>query len=64
MLHKKALNAAMDKFQVLGSPNIRNIIVTFRSSRVEGEEGRWTAYLHAMKRQAKIEFIHDSVFLE
>lgn len=32
MLHGKALEKVMDKFQILNSPNVHNMIVSFQTS--------------------------------
>jgi len=60
MLYKKALDDVMDKFQVFSSLNIKNIIVSFRSIEVRGRE---INCLFAMKKQAKIKFIDNNVFM-
>jgi len=59
MLRGKALDVVMDKFQVLSSPNVRNIVASFQNNGAGGGE---IDRILAMKKQAKIEFIHDSVF--
>jgi len=59
MLQGKALDDIMDKFQVFSFPNVRNIIAPFCSTSVGvGNINR----ILAMKKQAKIEYIHDSMF--
>jgi hypothetical protein len=59
MLREEALEKVMDKFQLLSSPSVRNIIATYRDKlKGAGEIDR----ILTMKSHAKIEFIHDSVF--
>jgi len=38
MLQGKALDAVMDKFQVLSSPNVRNIVASFHNNEVRRKE--------------------------
>jgi len=58
MLQEKSLEDVMDRFQRLSSPNIRNIITSFRSI---GKGGVIDSIMN-MKRNLKFENIHDSVF--
>ena len=55
----KELEKVMDKFCLLSSSIVRNIIVTFQAE--SKGKGRIDQILE-MKRHAKIKFIHDSVF--
>ena len=52
------MEEVMDCFQMLSSPNIRNVISSFRSNNRRGVIDN----IMTMKRESKFEFIHDSVF--
>jgi len=58
MLQGNELHEVMDRFQYLSSPNIRNVISSFRSSGGSGVIDN----IMAMKKNSRFEFIHDSVF--
>ena len=59
MLRGAELDEVMDKFRMLSSPNVRNIIASFRASaKGKGEIDR----ILEMKKVAKMEYIHDSIF--
>lgn len=58
MLQGKLLEDVIDRFQILSSSNIRNIVSSFRSI---GKGGVIDSIID-MKRNSKFEYIHDSVF--
>jgi hypothetical protein len=59
MLRGKALEDVLDKFEILSSPNLRNMISLFKSS------GKGGAYdnIMAMKKYTTIEYIRSNVCL-
>ena len=59
MLKGEELEEVMDRFQVLSSPNIRNVISSFRLN----NRGDVIDYIMTMKKESKFEFIHDSIFV-
>jgi len=59
MLQEKALDDIVDKFYILSSSIVKNIIASFRSTGTRRGE---IDHLLAIKKQAKIEFIHDNIF--
>lgn len=59
MLRGAELDEVIDKFRMLSSPNVQNIIATFRATaKKKGEIER----IFEMKKVAKMEYIHDSIF--
>jgi len=58
MLKGEEMEEVMDCFQYLSSPNIRNVISSFRSN----NQGGVIDNIMTMKKRSKFEFIHDSVF--
>jgi len=58
MLRGEELEEVMDRFQYLSSPNIQNIISSFRLN----NRGDIIDNIMTMKKESKFEFIHDSVF--
>ena len=58
MLKGEELEEVMDRFQVLSSPNIRNVISSFRSN----NRGGVINNIMTMKKESKFEFIYNSVF--
>jgi len=60
MLHNDALENVIDKVQFISSSNVGNMISSFWNNKKSGGEIDWILY---MKGCAKMECIHDSVFL-
>jgi hypothetical protein len=60
MLWGKALEHVLDKFEILSSPNLWNMISL---SRCNGKEGAYDSIM-AMKRYTTIKYIHGNVFLK
>ena len=60
ILHSDTLEYAMDKFHLLTSPKVRNMISSFRKNNKGG--GKIDHFLD-MKGCAKMEYIHDRVFM-
>jgi hypothetical protein len=58
ILNMEEMEEVMDRFQYLSSPNIRNVISSFRSN----NRGGIIDNIMTMKKESKFEFIHDSVF--
>ena len=59
ILKGEEIEEVMDRFQMLSSPSIRNVISSSRSN----NRGGVIDNIMTMKRESKFEFIHDSVFL-
>jgi hypothetical protein len=59
MLRRPELDKVMDKFCMLSSSNVRNIIASFRAGAKGKEE---IDRILEMERVAKMEYIHDSIF--
>jgi len=58
MLKGEEMEEVMDRFQYLSSPNIRNVISSFRSN----NQGGVIDNIMTMKKESRFEYIHDSVF--
>ena len=58
ILKGKEMEEVMDHFQMLNSPNIRNVISSFRSN----NRGDVIDNIMTMKRESKFEFIHEVSF--
>ena len=58
MLKLEEMEEVMDRFQYLSSPSICNVISSFRSN----NHGGIIDNIMTMKRESKLEFIHDSIF--
>ena len=58
ILKGEEMEEVMDRFQMLSSPSIRNVISSFRSN----NRGGVIDNIMTMKRESKFEFIHDNVF--
>jgi hypothetical protein len=59
MLKGEEMEDVMDCFQYLSSPNIQNVISSFRSN----NRGGVIDNIMTMKKESKFKFIHDNVFL-
>ena len=58
ILKGEEMEEVMDRFQMLSSPSIRNVISAFRSN----NQGGVIDNIMTMKRESKFAFIYDSVF--
>ena len=58
ILKGEEMEEVMDRFQMLSSPSIQNVISSFRSN----NHGGVIDNIMTMKRESKFKFIHDNVF--
>ena len=58
IMKDEEMEEVMDRFQMLSSPSIWNVISSFRSN----NHGGVIDNIMTMKKESKFEFIHDSVF--